>query len=257
MPVTLSIASQKGGEGKTTLTSMVAGRLHYVLGRRCLCVDADHQKSLLDLRRRDEETLGGKPEFQDMCNLFYSRNGCGCYPIFQLDEKHYGSLDHLLSSILSNHLDVVLVDLPGTVKDPLVLETLLQIEYLFVPVTPDYVSFESALAYHRLLTSMRREFADRCRLKEIRYFLNKVETRSMERVAGMLEKYRPVFAEQNMVFFKSMLPRSTRFGKEAGDTREIYRNTYLPMSPASYRDTRIDSLTDEIIKVCQLNPEKD
>ena len=209
--ITLSIASQKGGEGKTTLTSMVAGRLHYVLGYRCLCVDADHQKSLLDLRRRDEETLGRKPEFQDMCNLFYSKSGGGYYPIFQLDDSHYENLDNLLSSILTNNLDVVMVDLPGTVKDPLVLETLLQIEYLFVPVTPDYVSFDSALAYHLLLSNMQKKFADRCRLKEIRYFLNKVETRSMERVAGMLEKYRPVFSEQNMVFLATHEPRPTKF----------------------------------------------
>jgi len=53
----ITVASRKGGAGKTTLTAHLAGHAH-ALGRRCLVIDADPQGSLsLCNALREEQAL--------------------------------------------------------------------------------------------------------------------------------------------------------------------------------------------------------
>ena len=53
----ITVASRKGGAGKTTLTAHLAGYAH-ALGHRCLVIDADPQGSLsLCNALRQEEAL--------------------------------------------------------------------------------------------------------------------------------------------------------------------------------------------------------
>ena len=57
-PHFISICSQKGGVGKSTFTILLAGMLHYRLGRRVVVADCDYpQWSILEQRRRELEIL--------------------------------------------------------------------------------------------------------------------------------------------------------------------------------------------------------
>lgn len=40
-PVFVAFATQKGGAGKSTLTTLVASCLHYLYGRKVLAIDCD------------------------------------------------------------------------------------------------------------------------------------------------------------------------------------------------------------------------
>lgn len=52
----ISIATQKGGVGKSTMTILLASVLHYRLGYNALVMDCDFpQHSLTHLRERDNE----------------------------------------------------------------------------------------------------------------------------------------------------------------------------------------------------------
>lgn len=255
MPLTISIASQKGGVGKSTLTAMLASQLHYVEGIHCVAVDADYpQDSLYALREREKLALAENAAFRGLCERFYGQWERGMYPVLRLDKGHYqGSLPRLLSSLPEEGADAVFVDLPGTVNRMDVLETLLEIEYLFIPVVPDRMVLEGTLSFHLLLGSMREKFSSRCHLKEVRYFFTQVDRRV--RVQGVTERYSGVFEKAGMVFLESVLPRSARFGKEPGDA-SVYRSTLLPMSPSEAASMNIKQLTNEIISVCQLQQRK-
>ena len=41
-PIFVAFATQKGGAGKSTLTTLVASYLHYVIGKKVLALDKIH-----------------------------------------------------------------------------------------------------------------------------------------------------------------------------------------------------------------------
>ena len=253
MPITISIATQKGGVGKTTLTGMVAGQLHYVHALRCLAIDADFpQHSLYGLRDREEKALSALPALSDLCRNFYARHDFGTYPIFRTGtDANNATAGMLLSHIPTAGLDIILIDLPGSVNQQETLETLLDVEYFFIPVTPDRVVIESTLSFHFLLQQLQEKFADRCKLKSVRYFLNQIDARTrQERILG---QYRQTFDEAGMKFLDTWIPKSVKFSKETLDGNAVYRSTLLPMTPGTASELHISSLTHEILSICQLN----
>lgn len=250
MPIIISIATQKGGVGKTTLTGMVAGQLHYVHALRCMAIDADFpQHSLHGLRDREEKALLSLPALSDLCMNFYAKHNFGTYPIFHTDEKPGNkTAADILSRIPTAGLDVILIDLPGSVNQEDTLATLLDVEYFFVPVTPDRVVIESTLSFHNLLRLMQEQFTGRCKLKEVRYFLTQVDARTKQ--DRILEQYREAFAEAGMVFLDTWIPKSVKFSKETLDGNAVFRSTILPMTPATASELHISSLTREILSIC-------
>lgn len=248
MPTIISISNQKGGVGKTTLTSLVCSQLHYRYGIRCLAVDADPQLSLYSMRDREMKALSSRKQLQDLCNRFYSEADIGMYPVFRMDK--YGSLVNLISSIITTGIDAILVDLPGSISQQNVLDTLLGIEYLYVPVVPDRVVIEATMTFHYLLKELQRSIPDRCQLKAVRYFMTQVDARV--NIKTVMDSYRETFSEAGMVFLETVIPRSVRFSKESVDYDPVVRSTLLPMKPAIATELMIESLTKQIINTSEL-----
>lgn len=253
MSVTISISTQKGGVGKTTLTGMVAGQLHYVHALRCLAIDADFpQHSLSGLRDREEKALSTSPTLSDLCRNFYAKHDFGTYPIFKTGtEPHNATASAILSRIPAADLQVILIDLPGSVNQPETLQTLLDVDYFFVPVIPDRVVIESTISFHDLMMKLKskEEFRDRCRMKDIRYFLTQVDARTKQ--DKIIEQYQDAFAAAGMRFMDTWIPKSVKFSKETLDSSTIYRSTLLPMTPGTASELHISSLTNEILSICQ------
>ncbi len=61
-PIYVAFATQKGGAGKSTLTTLVASYLHYVLGKRVLALDCDpRQHSMVEYREKDKLLIRENP----------------------------------------------------------------------------------------------------------------------------------------------------------------------------------------------------
>ena len=61
-PVFVAFATQKGGAGKSTLTTLVASCLHYLYGRKVLAIDCDaRQHSMVEYRRKDKLVIKENP----------------------------------------------------------------------------------------------------------------------------------------------------------------------------------------------------
>lgn len=57
-PLKISFSTQKGGVGKSTLTTLIASVLHYRLGYNVLIIDCDFpQHSLTNMRERDKKNI--------------------------------------------------------------------------------------------------------------------------------------------------------------------------------------------------------
>ena len=83
-PHFISICSQKGGVGKSTFTILLAGMLHYRLGRRVVVADCDYpQWSILEQRRRELEILDRSDYYKLMMIRQYKATGRKIWPVLE------------------------------------------------------------------------------------------------------------------------------------------------------------------------------
>lgn len=112
----VTIANQKGGVGKTTITLLYA---HYLSqkGIKPLLVDLDHQRSLMQLRRVDCETFD---------NLEVP------FEIVELDISKLEETESYLHE-LSNSSEYTILDAPGNLTEQGLLLAFAYSDYIVIP----------------------------------------------------------------------------------------------------------------------------
>ncbi len=113
----LTVANQKGGVGKTTLTMQLAAALSR--SHRVLVVDVDPQRS----------------------TVWWAENVRDRLPFDFAGTQHPNVLGRLRD--LSSEYDFVVVDTPGSLENTAILETALDSsDFVLVPMTPDPLAVE-------------------------------------------------------------------------------------------------------------------
>ena len=80
--VFVAMSSQKGGVGKSTMTVLLAGYFHYVMGYNVAVVDCDYpQFSIKALRSRDTQNVEKNVNLQRMLCGQFDRTGKKAYPV--------------------------------------------------------------------------------------------------------------------------------------------------------------------------------
>ena len=129
-PIYVAFATQKGGAGKSTLTTLVASYLHYVLGKKVLALDCDpRQHSMIEYREKDKLMIRENPTVKRRFSNFMERFGGKPYRIIRctpadalaLAEKECGTEDAPR---------YVFFDITGTVNDRNLVTLLAGMDYL-------------------------------------------------------------------------------------------------------------------------------
>lgn len=245
-PLYITIATQKGGVGKSTMTAIIASILHYRLGYNVICMDVDYpQVSLYNMRIRDVETIKRDGRLAAMVNSQIGAIGGGSYPI--LPCKASEAITKLNSAYLDN-VDVILFDMPGTINQPGVIELLSNMDYIFLPIIADNIVMRSALAYALTIQNTLVSIENPT-IKKLSCFWTRVDGR--ERSNRLYDEYTNKMGELGVDLMETSIPNSIRFNKEMSD-KEIVRSTVLPPSPAVASDLHVSSFTNEILEICQL-----
>lgn len=139
MPVVITVANQKGGCGKTTLSMNIAGALAREGGYRVLLIDADPQASAMQWRKNNEESA---------------------LP-FDIRPFPHAVLHKELKQLAESY-DVVLIDCPpgGGVSQPsnadkaesICRSAMLAADVLLVPIRPTPLDYHAS---HALLPLIR------------------------------------------------------------------------------------------------------
>src|SRR4051812_45243991 len=111
----ISFATQKGGVGKSTMTTLTASVLHYRLGFNILVMDCDFpQHSLTNMRERDKNTVMQNNYHKKAAMKQFQTINKKAYPIIKC--KAENALERALEymSQLTVEPDVIFFDLPGT-----------------------------------------------------------------------------------------------------------------------------------------------
>src|SRR5690554_1556914 len=136
----ISFSTQKGGVGKSTMTTLLASVLHYRLGYNVLVMDCDFpQFSISKMRERDKKNVMENEYHKRAAMKQFQTINKKAYPIVR--SKAGESLDKAVEHIRKSSVDtdIVFFDLPGTANTPGVLTTLKAMDFIFLPMTADRV----------------------------------------------------------------------------------------------------------------------
>ena len=238
--VFIALSNQKGGVGKSTMTVLLASYFHYVMGKRVAVVDCDYpQFSIQSLRTRDMQNVEKSEYLQRM--LYEQHERTGQNPVLT------SGPDKVLETALrlTDTCDVVFFDLPGTVNSPGVLETIINMDYLFTPVVQDRMVMQSSLSFVGTLQDFIRRYPKAP--LGIRLFWNKIDGRVSREV---YRHYNSIFGKIGLQTLDTVMPDMERYNKEASaGGRLLFRSTFFPPSEKLLKGSNLDMLAGEIESV--------
>lgn len=149
----VAFATQKGGSGKTAITVLVAGYLHYRLGCPLAVIDCDFpQYSLYEMRERDSRAVLENEHLKRAAYEQMRQPGRAAYPVRKCRVEQAPDTARELAA--EGCYDLLFFDLPGTVNSAGILRTIAQMDYIFAPVSADKAVLESTLSFLDVLQRM-------------------------------------------------------------------------------------------------------
>jgi len=246
----ISFSTQKGGVGKSTMTTLTASFLHYRLGFNVLVMDCDFpQHSLTNMRERDKKTIMQNDYHKKAAMKQFQAINKKAYPIIKCKAEE--ALDKALEYINHSALepDVILFDLPGTANTKGVLTTLKAMDFIFSPITADRLVVESALGFTKAFLGLPTTDGGN-KEQAIWLFWNQVDGREK---TGLYDAYQSVITELNLPVMKTRIMDSKRFRKETDDTGNyVFRSSLLPAEPQLMKATKMDLFIEEFLKIVHL-----
>lgn len=244
----ISFSTQKGGVGKSTMTTLLASVLHYRLGYNVLVMDCDFpQHSLTNMRERDKKTIMQNEYHKKVAMKQFQTINKKAYPIIK--SKAENALERASEYVEQSVPDVIFFDLPGTANTKGVLTTLKMMDFIFSPITADRLVVESTLGFTKAFLELPKTVEGNDN-QELWLFWNQVDGREK---TGLYEAYQSVIKELNLPIMETRIMDSKRFRKETDDTSNyVFRSSLLPAETQLLKATRMDLFVEEFLKITHL-----
>ncbi|MFC5410712.1 ParA family protein [Larkinella bovis] len=222
-PTVIAFATQKGGMGKTTLSVLVASWLHYKRGIKVALLDVDSsQLSVYNQRISEHEHMdaetAAKLDEQDIEPYKILSGGPGDVPL-------------LLSQLPAN-VQLVLVDMPGSIDVEGYEVAISKLDYLIVPMETSRYAVTTGFSYLNAIRELDLVPAERCRVVWNRY----KPSRDGE-IADQLDQS---FAQYGFKSLKSRIPQRDSYQ----DSTNL--STLFPMPTSYLRNSGLKELFAEI-----------
>jgi len=240
----VAIASQKGGVGKSVFTVLLASVLHYRKDVRVAVVDCDSpQHSIALMRERDMENVMKNDDLKVNLYRQYERIRKPAYPVIKSDpEKAVEDLRRYMDE-KGETFDIVLFDLPGTLRSEGVVHTVSAMDYIFVPLKADNIVMQSSLQFAKVLEEELIAKGN-CNLKGIRLFWNMVDRRGRK---DLYDAWNRVIHRMGLRLLSSHIPNTLRYNREADTVcKGIFRSTLFPPDPRQEKGSGLPELVEEI-----------
>ena len=240
----VAIASQKGGVGKSVFTVLLASVLHYRKDMRVAVVDCDSpQHSIALMRERDMESVMKNDGLKVNLYRQYERIRKPAYPVIKSDpEKAVEDLRRYMDE-KGETFDIVLFDLPGTLRSEGVVHTVSAMDYIFVPLKADNIVMQSSLQFAKVLEEELIAKGN-CNLKGIRLFWNMVDRRGRK---DLYDAWNRVIHRMGLRLLSSHIPNTLRYNREADTVcKGVFRSTLFPPDPRQEKGSGLPELVEEI-----------
>lgn len=126
----ISVSTQKGGAGKTTITALLANSLSKDYQKKVMVIDVDEQGTLSDIRSEDEDYVDEFPYEMKKIPLAHA-------------EEFLDGMD--------DTYDLVLIDMPGRTDDDKIIALISLLDAILIPIVADKVDLYSTLNYVEII----------------------------------------------------------------------------------------------------------
>ena len=241
----IAFSTQKGGAGKTTLTVLVAGVLHYLRGYNVAVVDCDYpQYSIVQMRERDLKAASEDEYYKMLAYKQFSRLGKKMYPVIRSTPEM--ATQTAAALIGKDKYDMIFFDLPGTVDKEGIIQTLSDMDYIFSPISADRVVLESTLRFASRIND-KLILTGQSRIKGLHLVWNLVDGREK---SELYEVYESIISQLGLSALKTFLPDSKRFRRElSASHRPPFRSTIFPADKSLRLGSGVEALADEILEI--------
>ncbi len=248
-PHFISICSQKGGVGKSTFTILLAGMLHYRLGRRVVVADCDYpQWSILEQRRRELEILDRSDYYKLMMIRQYKATGRKIWPVLECRAATALTTVKTFLDSTDEEYDYVFFDLPGTTATKGVLPLIAGLERIFIPLKADKMIMESSVTFARTIAESFIP-SEKSEIKGVHLFWSMIDRRERTPLYDLYEKALAAFG---LPMMQTNIPQRLRFSKELRpEGGAICRSTLFPGERSFVAECCLDSLCAEICKIVE------
>ena len=249
-PVLVAFATQKGGAGKSTLTTLVASYLYYLEGLEVVAVDCDSsQHSMKVYRDHDLLVTNENPYLKKSMARFYSKFQKKAYDILlsSPEEAFDVAMDYIDKG---NSPDVIFFDITGTINDPSIVRLIATMDYIFVPITLETGDMTSSVSFANHVHN-RMVTTGKTNIKGLHLVWNKIDPREQPRLCEIVNEYA---AKLGFSSLETMIRKSNKFMKDGLETGKggIFRSTMLPPTKQLIKGTNLDALVKEIRSIIQV-----
>lgn len=239
----VAMSNQKGGVGKSTVTILLAGYLYYVKGKNVAVVDCDTlQHSVSHMRKRDMQTVEKTDEYKQMMMVQWEKIQKKAYSVIEsTPAEARRKIDELMEA--SPELDIILVDLPGSLSSEGVFKTIINMDYVLTPIVADRIVMQSTMSFATAVLDYLKGKTG-IPLKDFYFMWNKVDRRASTEV---YDAYNKILDRLNLNVLKTVLPESRRFDKELSmKGKPFFRSTLFPPPAKMLKGSCIDELAEEL-----------
>lgn len=247
----IAFSTQKGGVGKSAMTTLVASVLHYRLGYNVAVFDCDYpQWSISKMRERDTKIVLENDKFKQLAYEQFTSINKKAFPVISCkpDEVIARAEAFLSESVIE--YDFLFFDLPGTLNTPGIINSVARMNYIFSPIIADRLVLESTLSFMNVLNSVLVKTGETS-IKGIHLFWNMVDGREK---SELYNHYENVIKELNLHLMRTYIPDRKHFRKEVSGemaTRLISRSTIFPIDKRLSKSIRIDDFITEFLQIIQ------
>ena len=147
-PLFVALSNQKGGVGKSTFTVLLASYFHYLNGYNVLVVDCDYpQHSISAMRDWEVGNIEKNVHLQNLLVEQFGTSGRKAYSILNSTPEEARETAGRFLEKSELDYDLVLFDLPGTVNVPGVFQSVINMDYVFTPITQERMVMRSSMSF--------------------------------------------------------------------------------------------------------------
>ena len=178
-PLFVALSNQKGGVGKSTFTVLLASYFHYLNGYNVLVVDCDYpQHSISAMRDWEVGNIEKNVHLQNLLVEQFGTSGRKAYSILNSTPEEARETAGRFLEKSDLDYDLVLFDLPGTVNVPGVFQSVINMDYVFTPITQERMVMRSSMSFVLAIREYMHRHAD-VPLRGIHMFWNRMDKRAV------------------------------------------------------------------------------
>lgn len=143
----IAIINQKGGVGKSTVTSLLANVFYFIFKKEVAIIDADYpQQTIYKRHLQTAEAISKNPSVREASKLLYKERS----PIQVFPTETIAKAGQVMDSI-KGQFDLVFLDIAGTLNQSDIATILKKVNHFFIPVLQEDDTFNSSKEFYEVL----------------------------------------------------------------------------------------------------------